>query len=71
MFWTEPKMHSMQKDNMLFMITENMNKEAINTQRYLGLSCLSQSAYRNLRNVERCYRNVIESAIKEAIEKKI
>ena len=69
-FGLNQRCNSMQKDNMLFMITENMNKEAINTQRRLGLSCSSQTAYRHLRYVEQCYRNVIESAIKEAIEKK-
>ena len=40
--------NSIQKVNMLFMVTDNINKEAINTQRHLGLSCSSQTVYRNL-----------------------
>ena len=68
-FGLNQRCNSMQNDNMLFMITENLNKEAINTQRRLGLSCSSQTAYCHLRNAEQSYRNVIESAIKEAIEK--
>ena len=52
------------------MITENINKEAINTQRRLALSCSSQTAYRHLQKVEETYRRVIESMINEAIEKR-
>ena len=53
---------------MLFMISENLNKEAINTQRRLGLSCSSQTAYRHLRKVEQTYLESLESFIDEAIE---
>ena len=45
-FGLNQRCSSMQKGNMLFMITENMNKEAINTQKRLGffrllVCCLS------------------------------
>ena len=44
--------NAIRKDNMLFKISENINKEAVNTERRLGLSCSSQTAYRHLRKVE-------------------
>ena len=58
----------MQKDNTIFMMSENMSKESLNIQRQLGLACSSQPAYRHLHSIESIYKRTIESAIENAME---
>ena len=58
----------MQKHNTIFMTSGNMNKEALNTQRQLGLACSSQTAYRHLHSIESSYKRTIENAIENAID---
>ena len=50
------------------MISENLNKQAVNTQRRLGLACSSQTAYRHLQSVAMKYKESIKEAISTAIE---
>ena len=53
----------MQKDNTIFIMSENMSKEALTTQRQLGLACSSQTAYRHLHSIESGYKRTIENAM--------
>ena len=67
-FGLSQRCNFMQKDNTIFMMSENMNKEALNTQRQLGLACSSQTAYRHLHSIESSYKRTIENAIENAID---
>ena len=58
----------MQKDNTIFMMSENMNKEALNTQHQLGIACSSQTAYRHLHSIESSYKRTIENAMENATD---
>ena len=49
------------------MMSENMNKEALNTQHQLELACYSQTAYRHLHSIESSYKGTIENAIENAM----
>ena len=67
-FGLSQRCNFMQKDNTIFMMSENMNKEALNTQPQLGLACSSQTAYRHLHSIESSYKRTIENAIENAID---
>ena len=59
-----------QKNNTIFLVSENLKKEAINTHRRLGLACSSQTAHRHLHSVEESYKKIVEDAISLAITNK-
>ena len=46
------KCNFLQKDNSLFMISNNLNKEAMNTERQLGNTCSARTGYRMLEEAE-------------------
>ena len=58
----------LQRDNMLFMISNNLNKEAMNTERRMGNSLSSRTGYRILHDADRKHKVHINTAIEEAIE---
>ena len=43
----------LQRDNTIFMLTNNINKEAMNTERSLGSACSRCSGYRFLHSIEK------------------
>ena len=43
----------LQRDNTIFMLTNNINKEAMNTERSLGPACSRSSGYRFLHSIEK------------------
>ena len=51
------------------MISNNLNKEAMNTERQLGNTCSARTEYRMLQEAESKHRRMLNEAIREAIEK--
>ena len=64
------KCNFLQKDNSLFMISNNLNKEAMNTERQLGNTCSAHTGYRMLQEAESKHRHMLNEAIREAIKQK-
>eukprot|EP00112_Aurelia_sp_Birch-Aquarium-sp1_P017527 Seg4073.2 transcript_id=Seg4073.2/GoldUCD/mRNA.D3Y31 product="hypothetical protein" protein_id=Seg4073.2/GoldUCD/D3Y31 len=56
----------LQKENTLFMLTKNLNKEAMNTERNLGSTCSASTANRMLYEAEAKNSMIVNNAIKEA-----
>ena len=61
----------LQKDNAIFMISENLNKQAVNTQRPLGLACSSQTACWHLHSVEMKYKKVLKKPFLQPLKMSI
>ena len=58
----------MQKENTLFMITNNLNKDAINTERSLASTCSSRTGNRMLQESEERNSKLVNDAISDAAE---
>ena len=52
------------------MISNNLNKEAMNTARQLGNTCSARTGYRMLQEAESKHRHMLNGAIREAIKQK-
>ncbi len=58
----------MQRNNPLYMVTNNINHRAINTQLAIGSSMSSRTGQRILHNSQEANSNSLEAAIRRAIE---
>ena len=47
----------LQRDNTIFMLTNNINKEAMNTEKRLGSACSRSSGYRFLHSTEKTFKD--------------
>ena len=52
------------------MLTNNIDQEAMNTERRLGSACSKSSGYRFLHSIEKKHSKMIENAIDKAIKNK-
>ncbi len=59
----------LQKENALLLTTNNINKEALNTERNFGTTCCARTGNRILEEAQRKNADIIENVISEAIEK--
>lgn len=58
----------MQQDNTLFMATNNLNQEAMNTQRSMGTACSARTGHRMIKKAETTYMATVNADIDEATE---
>ena len=60
----------LQKDQSLFFMLKNLNKEALDTERNLGNACSSRKVYYMRKNIEQSHEKHINNEIQNAIQKK-
>ena len=58
----------LQKDQSLFFILKNLNKEALDTERNLGNVCSSRKVYYMRKNIEHSHQHQINDEIEKAIQ---
>ena len=58
----------LQQDNTMFMMFNNLNKEAMGLEQTLGSCCSTRTSYRMLQRAESAYLQQINAAIQTAIE---